>query len=206
MMRFRPAKEPERFDERCRGRGRKWLAEHSSWDRPYDYWSEFEPDLRAAFHDLCAYCTMVIPKGDVDHFIPVALLKRRGHHHRIYEWDNLRYADEYFNKKKTDFLILDPFQVRDDWFDLLLPSLELVLTDRLPKRHHTRARRTLEKLGLDRGEVVVRYRRKWFNMYRRRRLDLDGLREVAPLIARAVTRDLARNLDWQQIPLPPGAD
>jgi len=46
MMRFTPQKEPDDWDERCRKRGRKWLKQHPDYDRPNDYWTEFEPDLR----------------------------------------------------------------------------------------------------------------------------------------------------------------
>ena len=80
--------------------------------------------------------------------------------------------------------------------------MQLVLTDRVPDEIRLLAEFTLEKLGLRDHEVVVRYRREWFRMYQEGRLDLDGLREVAPLIARAVEHDLARGKDWRKASRP----
>jgi hypothetical protein len=36
----------------------------------------------------------------------------------------LRYRDGFLNQKKSAHRILDPFRVKDDWLDLLLPSLQ----------------------------------------------------------------------------------
>jgi hypothetical protein len=137
MMRLDPAPEPPTFDTRCRKRGRTWLAKHPSYDRPYDYWSEFESELRDAFKGLCAYCVMMVMKGQVDHFVPVALLKKRKKDRPAYEWSNFRYGEGVLNQRKQDHLILDPFKVQDHWFELILPSLQLVLTDTVPKHHLT---------------------------------------------------------------------
>jgi hypothetical protein len=197
MMRFEPAPEPSAFDARCRQRGKKWLKAHPDYDRPYDYWSEFEADVRAAFHGLCAYCVMTVMKAQIDHFIPVALLKKRKQDALAFEWSNFRYGDGFLNQKKAAHEILDPFRVKDDWFKLLLPSLQLVLTDKVPKRQQKKAAFTLERLGLIDSEVIVRYRQQWFEMYRKQELTLEGLRQVAPLIARAVERDMANGKDWR---------
>ena len=74
--------------------------------------------------------------------------------------------------------------------------MQLELTSQVPKKHRQLAEFTLTQLGLDKDEVVIRYREEWFKMYRDGNLTLDGLREVAPLIARAVERDLRQNIDW----------
>lgn len=184
--------------------GRRWLKNHPGYDRPYDYWSEFEPDLRRAFNDLCGYCAMRVMRGQTDHFIPVAVLKEQGNDHLAYEWSNFRYGEGTLNQRKSAHLVLDPFEVEDDWFEILLPSLQLVLTDNVPQSRREIAEFTLTKLGLRDAEVVVRYRRSWFFMYQSRRLTLDGLREVAPLVAQAVERDLANGKDWR-LTAGPGA-
>jgi hypothetical protein len=196
VIRVRPRPEPPRFDERCRRRGRKWLEAHPDQPgRPRDYWSEFEPELRAAFDGRCGYCAMRIMRGQIDHFIPVAELDAA--RHLAYEWSNFRYGEGTLNQRKASARVLDPFEVQDGWFRILLPSLQLVLTDRVPDEIRPLAEFTLQKLGLRDHEVVVRYRREWFRMYQEGRLDLDGLREIAPLIARAVEQDLARGKDWR---------
>jgi len=198
MMRFVRQKEPNAFDDRCRKRGEKWLEEHPGYDRPNDYWSEFEPDLRNAFGGLCAYCVMFVMKAQTDHFIPVAVLKRKKQDKLAYEWKNFRYGEGVLNGRKSKQVILDPFQVRDEWFEIQLPSLQLLLTSTLPVNKKRVADLTMEKLGLRDDEVVIRYRRKWFELYQERKLTLEGLKEVAPLIARAVEADLNNGIEWRK--------
>lgn len=136
---------------------------------------------------------MFVMKADMDHFVPVAYLKKRNQHDRAYEWSNFRYCEGVINQRKSDHLVLDPFEVRDHWFEVLLPSMQLVLTDSVPRRLRKKAQFTLERLGLQNDEVVVRYRHEWFQMYRSGKLGLDGLRLVAPLLARAVEQSTE---DW----------
>ena len=136
-------------------------------------------------------------KAEVDHFIPVAILKEEGKDKLAYEWSNFRYGEKTLNGRKWKHLVLDPFEVHDDWFTILLPSLQLVSTDRVPKKHRKKTALTLEKLGLTDDEVIVRYRREWFAMYQSCELNLKGLRRVAPLIARTVEQDLAKGIDWR---------
>ncbi len=202
MIRVHPRPEPSRFDERCRKRGRRWLKNHPGYSRPHDYWSEFEPDLREAFGGLCGYCAMLVMRGQVDHFIPVVVFKAEENHHLAYEWSNFRYGEGTLNLRKATSRVLDPYEVEDDWFQVLLPSLQLVLTEKVPENIRALAELTLERLGLRDHEVVVRYRREWFRMYQEGRLSLDGLRDVAPLVARAVEDDLAKGKDWRVVPGP----
>jgi hypothetical protein len=198
MKRVMPAKAPAGFRDRCREPGRNWLKANPSYRRPRDYWSQFEPQLRQAFSERCGYCAMVTMRSQVDHFVPVAVLKVRKQDWKAYEWSNFRYGEGVLNQRKSNHLVLDPFKVRDDWFEVQLPGLQLVLTAAVPKTQRTLAEFTITRLGLRDSEVVVRYRRKWFEMYRARKMDLEGLKEVAPLISSAVERDLAKGIDWRK--------
>lgn len=195
MKRVTPVPEPANFDTRCRKRGQKWLRENPNYIRPKDYWSEFESQLRAAFADLCGYCAMVTMKSHVDHFIPVAVLKVHNQHDQAYEWSNFRYGEGVFNQRKSNHIVLDPFRVKDDWFEIQLPSLQLVLTAAVPKKWQKLAEFTIERLGLRDNEVVIRYRQIWFEMYRDGKLTIAGLRKVAPLVACAIERDVASGID-----------
>jgi hypothetical protein len=193
-----PRPEPAKFDERCRKRGHRWLKKHPDYEgRPHDYWSEFEPDLRDVFEGRCGYCAMLVMRGQIDHFIPVSLFKGDANHHLAYEWSNFRYGEGTLNQRKASARVLDPYEVEDDWFQVLLPSLQLVLTNKVPDDVRALAESTLERLGLRDHEVVVRYREEWFRLYREEQLALEGLRRVAPLVARAVEHDLARGKDWR---------
>lgn len=197
MIRVSKPKEPDTFDERCRKRGRQWLKDNPGYQRPRDYWSEFEPELRAAFSGLCGYCAMKVMKAQVDHFISVGVLKTTGRDKDAYEWTNFRYGEAVLNQRKSTHAVLDPFKVKNAWFKILLPSLQLVLTPQVPQCRRKLAEFTLIRLGLRDSEVVVRYRAEWFKLYRERKLTLEGLREIAPLIAEAVERDLAHGTDWR---------
>lgn len=85
--------------------------------------------------------------------------------------------------------MLDPFEVQDDWFEIVLPSLQLRMTDRIPDHLRTRATYTLSRLGLDHDERIVGYRAQWYCMYHCGILKLEGLTKAAPLLARAIERD-----------------
>lgn len=64
--------------------------------------------------------------------------------------------------------VLDPFELGEDWFEILLPSLQLVLTDKVPPQQLQRAEFTLERLRLRDDERVLRQRQQWYQLY------LDG--------------------------------
>ena len=198
MIPVAPTSEPASFDDECRQPGIAWLAQHTGYNRPRDFWSAFEAELRAAFGGRCGWCAMLIMRGQVDHFIPIATLKSTGRDELAYEWRNLRYIDAWLNQKKRDSAVLDPFEVQDGWFEVILPSLQLRATNRLPAELHDIAEFTLQRLGLRDHEVIIRYRRGWFEKYTKGELALDGLRDFAPLIADAVERDLAKGIDWRR--------
>lgn len=185
MMRFEFISEPIEFDEKCRKEGNAWLANNLDKKRPKDYWSPFKPDLANGFRNLCGYSVMYEPNATVDHFLSCA-----NYRNLAYEWSNYRYVTGWINssKKNLDDQILDPFEVEDNWFEILLPSLQLVLTDQVPLSHRSKAEFTLKRLGLDRDERVMRLREEWFNMYQNGEINFEGLTKKAPLIARAIAR------------------
>lgn len=186
-----PLPEPHSFDERCRQRGNAWLQDNPDAARPRDYWSPFRPELGEGFTNRCAFGAMYIPSGTVEHFISCD--QDRG---MAYEWSNYRYVDAWMNsakgsKKAEDFL--DPFEVREGWFEVLLPSLQLVLTDQVPEALRARAEYTLKHLPLRDDERVMRVRRQWLRLFEEGKVGLEGLREMAPLIAAAVERQAERS-------------
>jgi len=193
MIRVEPKDEPEKFDERCRIRGKAWLAEHpppsdpKEQYRPRPYWLEFLPELRKAFDERCAYLAMWIASGTVDHFS-----SWKNNHALAYEWTNYRYSDDSLNSAKKpswDGQLLDPFEVDDSWFEILLPSCQLRLVkENIPPELLPRAEFTVEKFGLVDGEDVVALRKEWLRMHEEEGWSLEGLRKKAPLVARAVER------------------
>ncbi|MEM9463512.1 MAG: hypothetical protein AAGF11_55740 [Myxococcota bacterium] len=59
----------------------------------------------------------------------------------------------------------------------------------VPIDTQARAERTIIELGLRDGEFLLRARRRWLEMYLSARLTLDGLHEIAPLLAAMVERE-----------------
>lgn len=188
--------EPKDFDEKCRKKGLNWLQRNPKitrkQKRPKDYWSPFRSVLADRFSDLCAYGAMYEPVGTVDHFVPVD-----ADENLAYSWLNYRYASSWINSSKSKCAtVLDPFDVEPGWFEVLLPSLQLVARkDRIPEALHALVDDTLRRLHLRDDERIVRQRRKWLEMYESGRLDLAGLKVFAPLIAAAVqAREITRNI------------
>ena len=188
---------PEAFDQKVRIPGNKWLREHPDakplayyWNtrklKPGDKNSTCRQLLADGFQNRCAYCAMYIPVGTVDHF--VSFHEDRS---QAYEWSNYRFCEGSINASKGKMraaLLLDPYEVQDGWFEILLPSLQLRVSDQIPDAFRERATCTLKQLHLCDDERVLRQRREWYRMYQDGELNLEGLRKKAPLIAAAVTK------------------
>ncbi len=191
MIPCSPGQEPAGFDVRARQRGRRWLARNPKpatgptgkrW-RPHDYWSEFRSDLADAFRELCAYGAMYEPVGTVDHFISCHTDPTQA-----YEWSNYRFCSQWINssKRTADGTVLDPCVVQAGWFKVILPSLQLVVSDDIPAGRRKLAEDTLKRLHLDHDERIIRQRREWYRMYQAGEITLNGLATKAPLIAKAI--------------------
>lgn len=184
MIRFEPIHKPSTFAAKAEVPGHKWLAEHPDAERPKDYWTPFKPALADGFDSLCAYSAMYEPVGTVDHFISC--------HEDIskaYEWENYRYCSGWLNSSKQNINaaeIFDPFEVEDGWFEIILPSLQLVVSNAIPEKYLKRAEFVLKRLHLSNDERILRQRQAWYEMYLAKDLSIKGLHKKAPLIARAV--------------------
>jgi hypothetical protein len=192
MIPVQTVREPEDFDVKVRAKGNRWLAKNPrTRKRPPSYWSDFTPILAKGFGNLCGYAAMYVPNGGtVDHY-----LSFKNRPDLAYEWTNYRFASTDWNsiKKNADEQILDPYEIGEGWFEILLPSLIMRTTNAVPARLREKAEYTLDRLKLRDGVKIIRWRQAWYEMYESRELNLDGLRHVAPLLADAVDRELTRN-------------
>ncbi|MEA5578933.1 hypothetical protein [Anabaena sp. UHCC 0451] len=191
MLKFNPPAEPADFDIKARQPGNNWLAKNTDTKkRPIDYWSKFKSNLADGFGNLCGYSVMYEPVGTVEHF-----LSCENHRHLAYEWSNYRFASGWINSSKgtLDNQVLDPFEVEDDWFEILLPSLQLVVSDKVPLEKLEKAEFTLQRLHLQDDERVLRQRQAWYQMYLNGEITLTGLEKKAPLIARAIKKQQANS-------------
>ena len=187
MMHFSPIPEPDYFEKKVRKPGKKWLKKHPGAKKGFpDHWKHCMNDLRKAFNCLCAYSVIRDLVGTVDHF-----LSKDKNGHLAYEWNNFRYSSGWINssKKNIDSEILDPFEVNDDWFEIILPSLQLVVSDKIPNNVKEKAEFTITRLNLRDGEKVIQQRQVWYEEYKNGEINLDFLRKVAPLIAKAAEKE-----------------
>ena len=195
MIRVERPAEPEGFEEHVRRPGRAWLEveTHRSWPHARPYWNEWSPcraALEDAFHGRCGYLAMSIPIGHVDHFESWASCREAGRHHLAYEWDNYRWLLPALNQSKQGLpceRLLDPFEIQDEWFELVLPSLELRLTEHVPAESRERAAYTLQRLKLDRGALALKQRQAWLERYMEG-LSLERVLLEAPLVGRALRK------------------
>jgi len=186
MLKFNPPPEPADFDTKTRQPGNDWLTKNlNDKKRPKDYWSNFKSNLADGFGNLCGYSAMYEPVGTVDHY-----LSCENHQNLAYEWSNYRFSSGWINSSKgtLDDRVLDPFLVEDDWFDILLPSLQLIVTDAVPPAERQKAEFTLQRLHLQDDERVIRQREAWYQLYLDGDISLIGLEKRAPLIARAIRK------------------
>lgn len=190
MIRFQLQPEPATFDAEVRQPGQAWLARcPEAGSRPPPHWNRVRIQLCDAFSGLCAYSAMQLPShgGHVDHFVSAGEDRNR-----LYDWTNYRFAAGSINSSKKDLRssqLLDPFDVEDDWFELLLPSLELRVTAACPEPYRERARFMLKRLGLGDGRQVLHTRHSWMEQFKAG-LPLPSLERNAPLLARAVEKRL----------------
>lgn len=186
MIPVRRVRKPAGFDAKVKQPGDAWLAANPDAPRPPAHWVGYVGVLATGFQERCGYGAMYLAaEGTVDHFLSV-----RNHRHLSYEWRNDRYVAPSINasKQNLDDSVLDPHEVGEGWFEILLPSLQLRVTDRVPPPLRAKAEFTLHRLKLRDGEKVIRQRRAWYAEYLAGRLTLAGLQQMAPLIADAVQR------------------
>jgi len=124
--------------------------------------------------------------GTVDHY-----LSKDKQRDRAYGWSNYRYVTGWLNssKQNVDQAVLDPFQVREEWFEIDLGSLHLRITPAVPRRLTSRAAYTIRRLELDYGRRTISNRQFYYGQFRSGQFSLAYLEQVAPLIATAVRRD-----------------
>jgi hypothetical protein len=199
MMKFAPALRPRGWQTHVLKKGRKWLAVpgNRAKDRPHDYWSgkdaRYRKALKEGFHHLCGYTAMWAPVGTTDHYIPWARVRNTPQAHQAYQWTNMRYAVDWFNRDRKATPVPDPYTVGDDWFELLLPSLELVATENVPAAELPKVQAALYWLA--KHENVMSARAAYWTEYTTHdrsgnpNLSFEALERRAPLIARALRKN-----------------
>lgn len=207
MIRVTPAPEPTDFDATVRVPGLRAIAEMvgekprrstgrrfaNCADRREDipgdayptYWTRSLDDLMAAYHRVCAYaCFAIHPvtgAASVDHFAA----KSRAWD-RAYEWDNYRLACSRLNARKNDFSgLVDPFAVRDGWFELELVGFQVTPGGKTSGTTRAKIRRTIDALKLN---SFCRARETDAENYWTREVSLRILTRESPFVANELRR------------------
>jgi hypothetical protein len=176
---------PADFRETVEVPGNEWLASHPAPAKVPARWQRYSDHLQDGFSSRCGYAAMWIPLGTVDHYRSV-----RNHRQLAYSWENYRFVCPSLNssKKTLDDAVLDPYEIGPNWFEIILPSLQLRVTENVPADKRARAEFTIEKLGLRDRESIIRWRKSWYDMYLQGNVTLAGLKMMAPLLADAIER------------------
>ena len=186
MMHFPKARRPRGWQTYVLKAGRAWLKQPGNRNakRPKDLWSPYRDHLAAEFSQLCGYTAMWTPVGTVDHYVPWVEVRGTRQAHQAYQWENMRYSAEWFNRERKAKSVPDPYTVQNDWFRLLLPSLELVATDQVPAEERSRVNTALYWLG--KYHKVIKKRRGFFTAYLSGGMTIEQLDVWAPLIGCAL--------------------
>jgi hypothetical protein len=121
----------------------------------------------------------------------IIIAAAKNHRSLCYEWSNFRYVAGWLNSSKQalDQQVLDPFAVRDEWFEVVLPSLVMRATNCIPERSRSLAEFTLRRLQLDDGDRIYEQRRIYYETFQSSNHPVTWLDEFAPLLATAVRRE-----------------
>jgi hypothetical protein len=192
------APEPPTFKVEVRQKGHEWLNDPTDGPRRRkhgkfpSYWAACATDLAKGFQYRCGYSASYTPvyDGNVDHFVGKEKCRANERHELVYEWLNLRWLNARINQKKTDRneeLLVDPFEVEDDWFELDLGRGVLTMTKRVPAKLRQRVVFTLNTLDLWDGPVVSAQREDALEDFRHG-TSLERIEHKHPLVARAIRR------------------
>jgi len=141
-----------------RGRKRKQLvidgspitrAEDIPPDKLPTLWTKALGDLHDRYGRMCAYvCIYIEPitgSGTVDHWTPKSVDPGLA-----YEWKNYRLACSKMNARKgTHTNLIDPFEVKDGWFELEFLTFEVLPCPTLPPALVSRIDNTIAEFDLN---------------------------------------------------------
>ena len=138
VIRVHPRAEPKNFKALVEEPGEKFLskvpAPSSKQWRGHEYWCAVGHDLYKAYGRICAYTCHFIPADTgwktIEHFH-----SRAKHPEQAYKWNNYRLVCGIMNGRKgTNEDVIDPFEVRGEWFVLKFPETIIMPGPSLSRR------------------------------------------------------------------------
>ena len=185
---------PEGFEENVRTPGLNWLRTkgisidtrapkvtkfNALWTNCIDYAHE-------KYGGLCAYLAtyLELATGEVtiDHFESKMAMPGLA-----YEWTNYRLASLGINRIKDEQIVLDPFEVQEDWFRLELVSGKVFANPELPENIIRLIDDTISKLKLDNARCR-KLRAQHFKDYKDLHYGKAHLKKINPLVFKEAAR------------------
>lgn len=203
MIPVKKVRQPKGFKADVDSKGATWMNANpskSGKELPA-YWRtaknrKYVFILRDGFQMRCGYTAHLIDHGTVDHFY-----SRENYRKRTYKWSNYRYAASWMNAAKKpdhDGKILDPYEVKSGWFEILLPSMQLQVNKKNVTKTAphllSKAEYTVSHLPIRDDERVIRFRADAYKQYKDspdKPTALLWLKRSVPLIAEAV-------IEWEK--------
>ena len=189
MIHVEEQPEPPYFDIKVRQPGLAYLKKHSiSLDKPLvkdqkldACWRYCLDDLYTSYKGCCAYLALfferVTGSGSVDHFLPKS--KRVD---MAYEWKNYRLACSRMNSRKNVAEdILDPFELQDGWFHLVLVTGWVFPSPALKDDQKEKVQQTIDRLKLN-DPRLCNIRARHFRDYIERKYTADYLKDISPFV------------------------
>ena len=193
-----PALEPESFDICVRQPGMRALQSIATREyrgsmqaipagRFPPYWRRSLNDLLNAYHRICSYLCLYIPRAtgarSVDHMVPKSTAWNQA-----CEWSNYRLACSLMNARKGDVAaVLDPFDVEDGWFALELVGFQVLPGEGLATRDFATVTETIRCLRLNDQECCLA-RAEYAEAYWCKEITIDYMRRHAPFVASELCR------------------
>ena len=152
------------------------------------HWRNCVNDLYMAYQGICAYSAHWIPPGvtriTVDHFIP-----KDKDPNLAYEWSNFRLCSEKINNYKDDEIdVMDPFNIKYDWFIINFTTFFIEAEDSLPTYLKDAVNATIRRLRLNDDDGLVQERANYVQLYIDSEIPFNFLERRYPFIAYELNR------------------
>jgi hypothetical protein len=151
------------------------------------FWTAMEDEMHRAYRGLCAYSALYIEPAtggrSIDHFVPKSVDWQL-----VYEWSNYRLACSRVNSKKLDQTgLLDPFLIKDGWFELEFVAFQVVAGTSTTQKIRAHVQTTIDRLGLN-SRPFCEQRGAYAQDYRAGEIGVAYLDRMAPFVAREIRR------------------
>ena len=185
-VKFQP--EPGDFEVRVRSVGANFLKKtlYPVNFKNHEHWTLAIPDMMRLYNENCAYSGLRLwtksQEATIDHFLPKAK-----NPHLAYEWSNFRLCNRRINGWKGEATVVDPFEIRPDWFCLDFDNMHVKIQDHVEINLKTELEKSIAILRLN-DKDFVDYRWEWYAQYLNQNASIALLNKFASFVAYELKR------------------